>query len=51
MASMAFVWLSVYATLATRPSATLTRRRSAVALNSGLGVVLLGIVAQIALHG
>src|SRR3954451_19549127 len=50
MAAMAFVWLTVYARLATRLSATLTRRRSAVALNGGLGVMLLGLGARIALH-
>src|SRR4051794_6879189 len=50
MAAMAFVWLTVYARLATRLSATLTRRRSAVALNGGGGVMLLGLGARIALH-
>src|SRR3954447_9864213 len=48
MTAMAFVWLTAYSYLAARMSGTLSRRRNAVAVNTGLGTMLVALGARLA---
>jgi threonine/homoserine/homoserine lactone efflux protein len=49
MAVMAFAWLAAYAYVAGRMSRALSRRRNAVAVNAGLGTVLVAFGLRLAL--